>query len=317
MKFSVDNSNQSRHLNKSQLLPHDTSCPLCGSKNRKPVCTLQESPQISLLKCTNCNAASASRIPTNEALVAYYQDYYVTPLSPDCDARVTCGDTQRFGLHLAARLNKYLNTSSMSILDFGGGDGSVALKTAEQLLKRGFEKVEITVVDYNKTLVSTGDKRISLEHQETLEDLQPLNYNFIIASAIIEHVPQPKEILIRLLNLLQKGGIFYARTPYAVPFIRLSKFLGIKWDFAFPAHIHDFGQDFWEPFFCSTLSSNDFSVLVSRPSIVARAFKHHPLRALAAYAFKSPWYLFRRQYPLVGGWEVFVRKNSDETMLIC
>lgn len=312
MKFNAEIFHQSQYLTDNQLLPPDILCPLCGSKDRQTVCILQENPQVLLLKCTNCMAASASRIPTNEALSAYYQNYYSASIPSIRDERVTIYDTQRFGLHLANRLNEYLDKTYIRIVDFGGGDGSISLKTAEQLIKRGFNKVEITVVDYSKTIATTEDKNISLVQQDTIDALHSLDYDIVIASAIIEHIPEPRTILIRLLNLLDKGGIFYARSPYVVPFIRLFKLLGIKWDFTFPAHIYDFGQDFWESFFSNTLFSMDFVILESRPSIVETTFKDYFLRTLFAYMFKAPWYLFGRRYTLVAGWEIFGRKNSDK-----
>ena len=302
---------ESRHLEDRQLLPPYSACNFCGAEKRSSVCMLQKNPLVSLQKCVNCGAASASRLPTTEALDEYYEDYYRSASFAADAERITFDDTTRFGVHLAHRLADYVGESSNKILDFGGGDGTMALRTAQQLLQRGLDGAHITVVDYNDTLATTDDTRVTLVRQDTLEGLSPQGFDVVIASAVIEHIPEPLPVLIALLNLLKKGGIFYARTPYVVPLIRLFRLLGLGWHFTFPAHLHDLGRDFWEAFFGKVISSGSFSLLESRPSIVETSFRHHFLRTLVAYTFKAPWYLLGKHYTLVGGWEVFVRRESD------
>lgn len=302
---------ESRHLDDKQLLSPNPECIFCGSEERLTICVMQKNPEVSLQKCVNCGAASASRLPTKEALDEYYEDYYRSSCFAAHTQRITFDNAERFGRHLAYRLANYANASSMKILDFGGGDGSIALRTAQQLLRRGCASAHITVVDYNNALAETDDARIALVRQDILEGLSPQGFDLVIASAVIEHVPEPLAVLLALLNLLGRGGIFYARTPYVVPLIRLFKLLGMEWHFTFPAHIHDLGRDFWEAFFGKVISSDHFSLLESRPAIVETSFKDHFLRTLVAYTFKAPWYLLRKHYTLVGGWEVFVRRESD------
>ena len=308
MKINAVVYHQSLHLDEGKLLLPDSKCPFCRSGQRKAVCVLQDNPQVLLLECTNCNAASASRMPINTALVEYYRDYYESPVSKP-EGQNTFDDPKRFGNYLAIKFNQYLNKPHIRILDFGGGDGSISYWTAKQLLqKKEVDKVDILVVDYNQKVISAQDNRIFLARKDTLESIQ-FYYDIVIASAIIEHLPQPNDILNRLLNLIDRGGIFYARTPYVVPFIKLFTFFGIKWDFTYPAHVHDLGQEFWESYFNRIVSSTDFEIIESKPSIVETTFNDHFIRTLVAYVFKAPWYLLGRMYKLVGGWEVFVRKK--------
>lgn len=89
------------------------------------------------------------------------------------------------------------------------------------------------------------------------------------------------------------------------------KLLGSEWESMFPAHIHDLGQDFWEAFIGKVVSPDDFQLLESRPSIVESSLKDRFFRSLVAFALKAPWYVFGEHYTLVGGWEVFVRRDSD------
>ena len=112
---------KSLHLDDSQLVSLNSECPFCGSNQRKAVCVLQDNPQVLLLECTNCNAASASRMPSSTALTEYYRDYYVSNIFSDFEEQITFDSSKRFGNYLAAKFNQYLNKSHIRILDFGGG----------------------------------------------------------------------------------------------------------------------------------------------------------------------------------------------------
>jgi SAM-dependent methyltransferase len=187
---------------------------------------------------------------------------------------------------------------------------------AGQLLKNKFKTVSITVVDYNETLTPNNDPRISLEHYRTLDSIPPGLFDFVMASAVIEHIPHPRLILDRLSDLLRNEGIIYFRTPYAQPFLKISNFLKLNLiDFSFPGHVHDLGMDFWESGFVKVLYPNEFKILGSNPSLVETSFKDSFFRTLTAYLLKSPWYLFGNSYKLVGGWEIFLQKTGASNKL--
>ena len=308
MKISVTVFHQSMHLETDLLEPLGHECPICGSIDRKPLCLLQGTPEVFLLECAVCHAASASRMPTDRALEAYYAKYYESPLFSDSANRTTFDGTSRFGRHLASVYRQHQRDLQISILDIGGGDGAISHAVAVELLKKGASKVNISVVDYNEDVILPQDSRITISRKATLEEISS-RHNFIIASAIIEHIPKPCHILDSCFNLLEKGGIFYARTPYMVPIMKLCGHFGIKLDLTYPAHVHDLGQKFWESYFNGKLSRGTFRILRSRPSIVETSFREHFLKTLAAYSLKSPWYLIGRSYKLVGGWEIFAQKS--------
>jgi SAM-dependent methyltransferase len=297
-----------QHLDEGQLLPAHPRCLFCGGADRAPVCGVQESPRIEFLKCARCAAATVSRIPTPQTLDAYYRDYYSRTLDPGAARHVTFDDVPRFARRLVAQLAGRVAGPELRVLDFGGGDGSVAARTGEFLLERGFRTVDVDVVDYNESVTPAGDRRISVRHCAALGQTANREYDFVLASAVVEHLPEPAELLSGLLARLRPGGVFYARTPYAIPLIRLGRRFGADIESPFPAHLHDLGQDFWESWVGKVLPPGQFELLVSRPSLVDSTFGHRFLRTLAAYAMKAPWYLLGRRYTLVGGWEIFLRR---------
>jgi hypothetical protein len=109
---------------------------------------------------------------------------------------------------------------------------------------------------------------------------------------------------------MRPGGVFYARTPSVVPLFRIFQFLHLHYDFTYPAHLHDFGQGFWERILlCLDCDPASFSIVRSRPSLIETVFRLNPVRTAVAYALKSPWYLFSRHYRLVGGWEILIQRK--------
>lgn len=305
------------HLNEKQLESFDPSCPLCKSQNRVNVGVLQKHPDINLTSCIDCQAVSASRMPTAKTLQEFYSGYYEENITFDSNKKVTFDITKRFSKHIINNVSHYLDNSDISILDFGGGDGSMAVQLANDLLSVNptVLRISIMVIDYNESLVSTENAKINIDRQSEISDDLAEQYDLTIASAIIEHLPQPRETLLKLFQSVKENGVMYSRTPYMMPFIKASSVLGIEWDFHYPSHLHDLGPLFWNRIFQNLLGKeNSFKIIASQPSIVETSLKKHFRRTLAAYLFKMPWYLLGNTYKMVGGWEVFA---SKENKLLC
>jgi 2-polyprenyl-3-methyl-5-hydroxy-6-metoxy-1,4-benzoquinol methylase len=305
---------QSVILGDDDLLQFSTSCPWCGGTERRAIATIQLNPEVLLLECIACMACSASRMPKPQSLDSYYAGYY------DCKSRskvtsakspigrVTIGDTAKMGMHLARCFNSSGGKTSIRILDFGGGDGLLAALAAENLLvsNSGMREVSISVVDYNIQMHQPANHAIKVERYAQLDELPDGVYDFVIASAILEHIPECASVLRQILSRVASGGSLYIRTPFAAPFMRAAEILGKSWDFTFPAHVHDLGQNFWERFFTTSGLDETFDIKSSRPSIVQASMGEHPFEALASHIFKLPWYFLGKAWPFVGGWEVTV-----------
>ena len=295
-------------LEESQLEPPDPRCQFCGSIDRYNVHILQETPLVTLQKCNNCYAISASRLPTEQMLIEYYSNYYNDSISDFSNGNITFDNPKRLTKYLADNFTLYNSKSSISILDFGGGDGTISHLLALQLLDRGLHNVWITVVDFCKNPISVVDRRIEIEMVDSLGNINR-QYEFVLASAVIEHNPTPGALISELLKRLNQGGIFYSRTPCIFPIIRLFKTINVSIDFTYPGHLHDLGQKFWGNLFIDN-QSQKFQVLVSKPSIVETTFNKHFVRTLIAYICKAPWYILGKYYKYVGGWEILVKRRN-------
>ena len=291
---------EGRVLVSAELEPVGLTCPMCGADAGVPVTVIQLEPEVRLRRCDRCRAVSSSRLPTAAAL----EDYYATYYEGDRAAAVTTDDPTR----LARRVARYVGPRRpVSVLDLGGGDGSIAVAVLTQLHSPG----SVTVVDYDHRRRAATPAGVTLSHVDSLDALDDRRFELVMASAVLEHLPRPAPALRQLLDRVADGGVFYARTPYVVPLITAAQHVGWKIDFTFPAHLYDLGSDFWRRVGTWLPDMRGFDVLASRPSPVETSFGAHPARTLAAAALKAPWWLLRERWPYVGGWEFAARRRGE------
>jgi 2-polyprenyl-3-methyl-5-hydroxy-6-metoxy-1,4-benzoquinol methylase len=297
------------HCGASDIVPALDACPIClSSEPREAVFQIQAAPDIAMLKCGRCRGCSASHMPKGDLLARYYAQYYA-----DTELRTTTSDTGYFARHVTAPMSGLVGARPLRILDYGGGDGSVAYAIAKGLLdKSGDCGIHIDVVDFEAPRAS-GDGRITLQGCKELRDVGG-DYDLILASAVLEHVPQVNAVIRTLATLARPGAYFYARTPFMIPLARLIR----KFDLTYPAHVHDMGSSFWNRFVQTFELKAE--TIVSRASLIETTLLEAPARTIAAFVMKLPSHLelaVRRPGPmdpiwtLVGGWEVVLRFKRD------
>lgn len=307
---------EGRHVTQAEVYPATRRCPVCLDEAWRPaVLRLQESPTVEMLRCGNCRACSASHMPRPEILDEYYRAYYAG--KPE---RLTCPNSDGLARHILRFLAAPADTAldgppapRARILDFGGGDGTVAGKVARGLLTRGPSgRVDVDLVDYEKPRESVADG-VRLRGHSSLDEVDG-RYDLVIASAVLEHVPQLNPVMRKLFGLVVPGGYFYARTPYILPLARLVKAM----DITYPAHVHDMGSQFWDR--VRETFGLDATLVRSAPSPVETTLAAHPLRTIAAGLLKAPARLEQWLRPrgrrdhwwrLVGGWEVVLRFHGQ------
>ncbi len=297
------------HLSESDLCEEDIHCPICRSTNRTNITALQGAPEIYLKQCQNCFAVSASRLPTKKRLDGFYNLFYQSN-----DEKITFDNPKRFGSHLFDQTCKYLTRKeTISILDYGGGIGTISIELAKRYLDSGVPEIKVVIVDYEQTAISSDSPNLVISRYSTLSEVKDKKFDVIIASAIVEHLPTPRTEIACLFKLLDDCGLIYFRTPYVMPILVLLKKLRINFDFTYPAHIHDLGQMFWDNVLETFDLRNRFNILYSRPSIVETTFSKHFGRTLIAYLCKAPWYVLGNRWRFVGGWEILIQKTTSKT----
>lgn len=283
------------------------ACGTCGGGRLSPVLQVSDRPPVWMVQCGTCGIVSADRMPTPEFLDRYYSGYYDGPV-PEGGAQVTVGAVQKLARHIFRHMDRdgTARDGTRRILDYGGGDGSVAVALAQLLLERSAERVEICVIDISETDLAPEDPRISLGIRDRIAERDTGSYDVVIASASLEHIRQPGPVIRQLLGCLNDTGLFYARTPFHLAMARLARRLGFAFNMGYPAHLHDIGAPFWDRVLETLDLSGRYRLIRSAPSVVSSTFASRFLRTLAAHAMKLPWHVLGNRYALVGGWEVVI-----------
>lgn len=279
-------------------------CPCCGAQtSRRPVGIVQQSPTVRLLACSRCDAVSVDHVPSEPYLRGLYDPAHYTSSLVSSDRL-----SRRCAAHVLNQVS-FDRDADFTVLDFGGNDGALSRAVIDRLRALGCSgKVTATVVDLFPR-ENVGDIRFITPQDFARETRQ---YDLVLASAVLEHLQRPCEVLQQLLSVVRKAGSFYARTPYDLPLSKLSASLGMKW----PRHFHDMGPAYWAK--VPDLLGMQCTVVRSAPSIVETDWSQSILRTAAAHVLKLPCRFetavampmlgYRMPlWRLVGGWEVVLR----------
>jgi 2-polyprenyl-3-methyl-5-hydroxy-6-metoxy-1,4-benzoquinol methylase len=110
--------------------------------------------------------------------------------------------------------------SNISILDIGPGHGFFSY-----LIKKEFpdyEKIDIvdisdTSLDMTKKIIGFDENKITYTKKDIFDYDDSNKYNFIVLGEVLEHLDNPKEILIKLSKLLKSNGFLWITTPTNSP----------------------------------------------------------------------------------------------------
>ena len=307
IQMKKNNRDKKKSFCEEDFVPVE-KCRFCGGTTKELGIYLK-SPLIHHTKCMTCEAVSYDKILKQEKIPVLYSEY---AYSSESDSKVTFSNIDRFAKHLlkyCVRFKKNIRSGkSLKIMDFGGGDGSLSYVFAKKMMHAGLcDKADIAVIDFEKTICKSDSPNIKIMHYDNLDLIdKDVSFNIIIASAILEHLPNLREDWNKILMHFKDDGLIYVRTPYKYPLFNLLKKIGIRIGLHFPEHIWDLGQNFYKH-----LASDDIKLVASRPSIVETSFKMNFFSCLAAHCLKAPWYICHF-WPYVGGWEAIYVKNGNE-----
>ncbi len=114
------------------------------------------------------------------------------------------------------------NSEKLKVLDVGPGHGFFSY-----LVKKNFTQYEkMDLVDISETsllmtkkIIGYDEDKIKYFNKDIFLFDETNKYDFIVLGEILEHLDNPKEILLKLANLLNKDGMFWITTPTNSPAI--------------------------------------------------------------------------------------------------
>lgn len=189
-----------------------------------------------LIQCSGCGLIRLDPIPTLEMMASYYPSEYANIHTESHALQkflVECSYKKTVDL-----LGNYVK-GPVKALDVGCAGGHFI-----GYLKKVKPDWQVEGVDLSKDAVEFGAKHGRLIHQGTLEqaDLPADSFDLIIMSHLIEHVENPKTLLLRCAELLKSNGVVYIETPNTSCFD--FKLFGRFWGgYHYPRHTHLFNYD--------------------------------------------------------------------------
>lgn len=221
------------------------SCIACGTKSELLYEQMFDDRygypgQFDVYQCPRCKQAQTTPLLRNEDLSPLYGGYYprreidvpalVRQLGNPADPQ----EKRRRALNGTDNQGQYCAQPGMTVLDYGCGAG-VSIMEARAL---GADAYGIEADPNVQQVVDALGLRI---HIGTLDDFPypDLRFDLIVLNQVLEHIPDPTELLARFKNLLKPGG----RLVLAVPnsgsiFARYFKRTWINWHI--PYHLHHF-----------------------------------------------------------------------------
>jgi ubiquinone/menaquinone biosynthesis C-methylase UbiE len=203
-------------------------CPLCNSASSKP---FHRESGYTLVRCRRCRLIYVNPQPTERDLWQHYQEYL--PSSPQ--------EIQKWGQMMLP----VIRTSARLILDHFGKERGRLLDVGcgygfflSQMRSLGFE---VQGIDISETALTYAREQMDLiVSNHKIQEFKDQSFDILTAFYVIEHVPDPRNMLKEFYRVLKPGGFLLLRWPHTAPLTLLTRW----WhDFRLhdvPSHLTDF-----------------------------------------------------------------------------
>lgn len=163
--------------------------------------------QFTYLRCPECRSVSVNPMLSDRLAEIYPTNYYAySPPSANLVSRVKLWLDKRNYRQLLRRIT----TDRIRVLDIGGGSGWQL-----DILKSVDPRIHYTCeVDLDAKGAEIARQAGHASFCGRIEDFQsPEHFELILLLNLIEHVPNPREILEKVAALLAPGGLALIQTP--------------------------------------------------------------------------------------------------------
>jgi|LWDU01.1.fsa_nt_gi 2-polyprenyl-3-methyl-5-hydroxy-6-metoxy-1,4-benzoquinol methylase len=182
-------------------------CPICNSKSAtkaSPYITQFSNHKFKYLKCCSCSTVFVDPIPDRHTFV----QMYAKSTYHDCGYEGEIGRTYQESVQL---LQSYANTGA-TVLDYGCGLGTFL----KELDSNGFIPfgVEFDVAAANFASKNASCDVWTINH--FLEFLPKKSFDVIHLGDVLEHLPEPADIMDEILTNLKNHGILFVEGPLEI-----------------------------------------------------------------------------------------------------
>ena len=184
------------------------NCPSCGSRKQKPFLELSDwflsQEPFSLSKCENCTLVYTTRVPKNVG--DYYKsDEYISHSEKKTLISSVYKTVQRITLNSKRRLVQQ-NSTGNNLLDYGAGKGDFT----SYMIKSGFA---VTGFEPDSEARDLANKKNGINLKDSVVSIPSHSIDAITMWHVLEHIPNPNDILQQLLEKLKKDGTLIIAVP--------------------------------------------------------------------------------------------------------
>jgi len=185
------------------------SCPICQSVQSRLLCRKQG---MDIVQCQQCKTAFVHDIPDGKTLESLYSEQYFKSDEPSIGYRDYARISEQKRLTFTKRLKKIERLCpGRRLLDVGCATGLfVDIATSRGWTATGMDVSEFAIKEANAHY--TGMFMVA---DLMTADFPTNSYDTITMFDVIEHVPQPLEVLSRIADLLSDQGLLVIETPNA------------------------------------------------------------------------------------------------------
>ena len=211
----------------------DHECLICGSNNNtvkqavisdfllERIWDNEKNRRTELIFCGDCGFAFYSLRPTDEEMSRLYSGYrneqyqeqrqkfesWYTKEINNCKEDMEAYESRQGHMKNIIQKNAIDVSAIQSVLDYGGDTGlNIPLV---------FDNAEKYVFDISGVKPEPGVTGIA-----DLDELKKKKYDYIMNTAVLEHVSDPYKILTNISEILGNGGLVYLEVPFDSPFYK-------------------------------------------------------------------------------------------------
>ncbi|MBI5065434.1 class I SAM-dependent methyltransferase [Candidatus Woesearchaeota archaeon] len=178
-------------------------CPVCESENNKAAFTKEGFDHVI---CLNCKMFFTPNFFKKTVLNDFYNgEYYNKTWQFKSKYDISLKFKRKYFTKIAKLIEKYKKPGS--VLDIGCGTGDFL----NVMKKRGWDTFGTELNSYARDFVK---KKYNINTNNLdLEKFEPEKYDLISMSQLIEHIPNPKKLLLQAHRVLKNKGILFLAFP--------------------------------------------------------------------------------------------------------
>ncbi len=219
-----------------------TTCQLCGSQERLE---MFREPPYQVVRCSDCGLVYVTPRHADEHLPKIYGEDYWKSENPRLRGYASYGEEEQLYLKTfrlrGQLLQRHAGPGPLKVLDVGCAAGFFLRVMKEQ--GHQVRGVELSPEIAQLAIEQLGERNMHVGQMADLPEdkpgFEPQSFDIVTLWDVVEHVPDPQDLLRRLHRMLKPSGVLVIETQNVDS--RLAGLLGRRWQhYKHEEHLYHF-----------------------------------------------------------------------------